>query len=193
MPERKATVVENNSPSDVAGKPPPREAPVREPVGEPTARPSRPRPGAKLDVYKLKAELLARDLESLRQAEWRVTFQLYVGYTAVAFAYSRVRSEEILAVIAGASSIVLTLILFWTTFYSLLKLHERLHDIHEMQRGCMAHLHQISGVSELPLTTRGALLDGYDLFVAQTILNSVAAAVLIAYELATTMASVASK
>ncbi len=162
-------------------------------AGSGAAKSPRRRASAKIDVHKLRAEHFARDFESLRQTEWRVVFQLYVGYGAVALAYSKVKEPEALGIVAGVTAVLLTLLLFWTTFYALLRLQEHRHAIRRMQIANLEELNQVLRAPDSPFSVGEATSGGYSLFIAQTILSSVVAATLIIYEVATALASVASK
>ena len=41
----------------------------------------------KTELWRIRTEDFARNFESLRGVEWRVVFQLYVGYAALALAF----------------------------------------------------------------------------------------------------------
>jgi hypothetical protein len=95
------------------------------------------------EFYRIRAEDFARSFESLRSVEWRVAFQAYAGYGAIALGYGSLRSAEPLSVGIAIGTILATLVLALVTLYLSLRIQERLHQTRRLQNACLEELERL--------------------------------------------------
>lgn len=103
------------------------------------------------DLYRFRAEEYERAVYSLREVEWKVTFQVISGYVLLAVAYWQARSIIPDVPLAAWWIAALTLLLWGTYFYHSLRLQERLTAARELETAYIKELHRILNAPELPL------------------------------------------
>lgn len=97
----------------------------------------------KPELWKLRAEDFARNFESLRGVEWRIVFQLYAGYAAVALAFHLLSEKYHGNSVLIAAAVTAYTILFVTALYLSLRIQERLHSIRYNANKYLDELHLI--------------------------------------------------
>lgn len=96
----------------------------------------------KANLYKIRAlDDFAQNFESLRRIEWRLAYQSYAGYAAIALAYSALRTEYAGSPLLAVGATAATLLLFITTLYASYRVQERLHYTRGMQNLYLKQLH----------------------------------------------------
>lgn len=96
----------------------------------------------KYDLYKLKAEDFARNFLSLRDVEWKVTWQLLTGYAAIAAAYPPLRKLYVDSQLLTCAAVVAPTALFVTGWYLSARIQERLHNTRRLQNAYLTKLHE---------------------------------------------------
>ena len=87
----------------------------------------------RLDMYKLRAEEYRKRYESMRSLEWKVLFQVYAGYAAIAVAFYRLIEGQRFdhsGVVAGLA-ISATAIFYLASRYLNYRIEERLINFNE--------------------------------------------------------------
>jgi len=147
----------------------------------------------KKDLYKMRAEEFAKSFESLRSVEWRVTFQLYTGYTLLGVAYfhllsaQQIQNKQLISVMV----IVVTLLLWAPTFYLSFRIQERQRFARAVQNKYLGKLHDTIKVKRLEedkceLDVPMPIHQGWYAFLVQRILSIVFAVGLILFVVFTT-------
>ncbi len=99
----------------------------------------------KAELYRLRAEDYARSFESLRSIEWRVAFQVYVGYAAISLGYSALLEKNGPSWIVTIAACVVTAIMFITTLYLSIRVQERMHTARQLQNEYLSQLDELAG------------------------------------------------
>lgn len=104
---------------------------------------------AKCELLKFRAEEIQRNYLSLRVVEWRIAFQSYAGYGAVALVFNALKSENLPLCRLGTVMVVVAVALYFTSLYFSVRLQERLHFLREAQNKYIDALHHKLKVAQL--------------------------------------------
>lgn len=103
----------------------------------------------KKDVYKFRAEEFERSFFSLRNLEWKIIFQLYIGYAAIAAAFVGITNKyEVNSRISTISTLVVIVLAGIETYLSL-RIQERLHLARDKQNKYIDKLHDETGAVKI--------------------------------------------
>jgi hypothetical protein len=96
----------------------------------------------KIDLFKLRAAEYRERYESMRNLEWKVLFQIYAGYAAIAAAVSHLHA---LKWEVPRREMVGTLVFFFATQYLYVCIQERLINFNATQENWMKHIYRLLG------------------------------------------------
>lgn len=120
----------------------------------------------------------------MQQLEWRLTFQVYAGYAAVALASSRLHDGARHPYEVAAAGIFASVVLYAVFWYTSLRVRERLVFFRSKQNLYIDHLRTVIGVPRFSTPERKRLKHEYAWgMIAQQVLSFTAFAGLIIYNL----------
>lgn len=102
-----------------------------------------------LDLMTARAEEYARSFESMREMEWRVVFETYAGYTAIAVAFNYVHEHYPRTLYVGRLFTLAPLLLLLVSSYFFMRVQERLHNLRKMQNEYLKTLHIVLRVEKI--------------------------------------------
>lgn len=99
------------------------------------------------ELCKLRIEDYGRERHSLRDMEWRVFFETFTGYAALAVCFAKVhdhmpRSKTVLVI-----GIVASLLLCGFGCFLLGEIHLRMRSAADLKRAYFARLHELTGLN----------------------------------------------
>jgi hypothetical protein len=95
----------------------------------------------RVDLYKFRAEEYRGRYESMRNLEWKVLFQVYAGFAAIAVAFTYVREHELgHDKVVSLLAMVVTLIFYAAARYLSFRIQERLIRFNQTLENYLAEL-----------------------------------------------------
>jgi hypothetical protein len=139
-----------------------------------------------IDFLKFRAEEYERRNKAMTDLEWKITFQLYTAYGALALAstylHDHTRSH---AKLVGIEGMVATMVVYCVWAYLSLRIQERLRYTRDKQNLYLDKLHDILSLPQLRLPSRETLKHQYKWAPsAQWVLSSMVGLGLCAYNAA---------
>ena len=98
------------------------------------------------DVYKLRIEDYGRERQSLRDMEWRVFFETFAGYAALAICFVKVHDQTPHSRVVLALGILASLVLCFFGSFVLNEIHIRMRSTGDLKRAYFRRLHELTGV-----------------------------------------------
>jgi hypothetical protein len=122
--------------------------------------------------------------ETMQQLEWRLTFQVYAGYAAVAIASSHLHDRLHRSLLVASAAIIATAILYAVFWYVSLRVRERLRYFRKKQNQYIDTLRAMVAIP-VPVADRKGLKHQYVWGIsAQQVLSLTAFAAIVVYNLA---------
>jgi hypothetical protein len=110
----------------------------------------------RFDLYKLRAEEYLGRYESMRVLEWKILFQMYGGYAAIALAYDHLQTKNSdNQILLACFAIFATLAFYSAARYLTFRIQERLISFDNARRAYLKQMHALLQTSEIPMKPLG--------------------------------------
>jgi hypothetical protein len=107
----------------------------------------------RFDLYKVRVEEFRGRYESMRELEWKILFQMYAGYAAIAVIYEHLKGSSV-PILTSCVAIGATVVFYIAARVLTYRIEERLIVFDSIRLRYLTEMHTLLGTKEIPWQNR---------------------------------------